>query len=154
MLACQLPITCAQPSRCPRERYHNFHIRISTLFQHAPSLIAIATASYRNLHTDVVSLNGSLWGSESQSNVLVPSSSSLADSCGLRLRLAVEEDVRLLLESALRLDGKFGGHDCGFVGCRSRNSWKLSCRCERKSLVVVVVDFPSLFPRLQSLWVM
>jgi hypothetical protein len=64
-------------------------------------------------HTDVASLNGGLWGSESQSNVLVPSSTTLANSGGLGLRLRVEEDVRLLLESALRLYGKFGGHVCG-----------------------------------------
>ena len=66
-------------------------------------------------HTDVVSFNGGLWCSEPQSNVLVPSSSTLADSAGLRLGLGVEEDVRLLLESALRLHGQFGGHDYGVV---------------------------------------
>jgi hypothetical protein len=32
--------------------------------------------------------------------------------------------VRLLLESALRLYGEFGGHDCGV--CRSRKSWSSS----------------------------
>lgn len=64
-------------------------------------------------HTDVVALNRVLWGLEAQADVLVPSSSTLADSARLGLRLGVEEDVRLLLESALRLDGKFGGHGCG-----------------------------------------
>ena len=32
--------------------------------------------------------------------------------------------MRLLLESALRLYGEFGGHDCGV--CRSRKSWSSS----------------------------
>jgi hypothetical protein len=67
----------------------------------------------QNTHTDIVALNGGLWCSESQSNVLVPSSSALANSGGLRLRLGVQEDVRLLLERPLRLHSKFGGHDCG-----------------------------------------
>lgn len=59
-----------------------------------------------------MTLNRSLRCSEAQSNVLVPSSSTLSDT-GLRLRLGVQEDVRLLLERALRLHGEFGGHDCG-----------------------------------------
>ena len=59
-----------------------------------------------------MTLNRSLWCSEAQSNVLVPSSSTLSDA-GLGLRLGVQEDVRLLLERALRLHGEFGGHDCG-----------------------------------------
>jgi hypothetical protein len=69
----------------------------------------------RDLHTDVVALNGGLWCSEAQSNVLVPSTSSLSDSGGLGLRLGVQEDVGLLLISPLGLDGQFGGHDCGVV---------------------------------------
>lgn len=64
------------------------------------------------LLVDVASLNGGLWGSESQSNVLVPSAATLSNPAGLGLRLRVKEDVRLLLESALRLYGKFGGHGC------------------------------------------
>jgi hypothetical protein len=75
--------------------------------------IALDSKLMQNTHTDIVALNGGLWCSESQSNVLVPSSSALANSGGLRLRLGVQEDVRLLLERALRLHGKFGGHDCG-----------------------------------------
>lgn len=71
-----------------------------------------------DLRTNVVAFNRRLWRSESQSNVFVPSSSSLSDSAGLGLCLRVQEDVRLLLEGALRLHGKFGGHDCG--GCRSQ----------------------------------
>ena len=59
-----------------------------------------------------MTLNRSLWCSEAQSNVLVPSSSTLSDA-GFRLRLGVQEDVRLLLERALRLHGEFGGHNCG-----------------------------------------
>ena len=89
-----------------------------------PLPLYIAASSRKSQHTDVVSLNGGLWCSESQSNVLVPSSSTLANSARLRLGLGVEEDVRLLLESTFRLYGEFGGHDCGFVGCRSRKSWR------------------------------
>jgi hypothetical protein len=76
----------------------------------------IIGASSRKIgHTDIISLNSGLWCSESQSNVLVPSSPTLPSSARLCLGLGVEEDVRLLLESALGLYGKFGGHDCGFV---------------------------------------
>ena len=66
-----------------------------------------------NPHTNVGTLNGGLWGSETKTDVLVPSSATLSNSAGLGLRLRVEEDVRLLLERALRLDGQFGGHFCG-----------------------------------------
>ena len=66
--------------------------------------------------TDVASLNRSLWCAETQSNVLVPSSASFSDGGGLRLGLGVQEDMGLLLVSALALDGQFGGHGCG--GCR------------------------------------
>lgn len=70
--------------------------------------------------TDIGTLNGGLWGSETQSNVLVPSSSTLSNSGRLSLRFGVLEDVRLLLESALRLDSKFGGHVCdGYVSQKS-----------------------------------
>ncbi len=61
-----------------------------------------------------MTLNRSLWCSESQTNVLVPSSSSLADGPGLRLGLRVQEDMGLLLEGTLRLHGKFSGHVCGW----------------------------------------
>lgn len=83
--------------------------------------VAVPILNAADPHTNVGSLNRGLWCSESQSDVLVPSSSSLAGSGSLGLDLGVEEDVRLLLESALRLDGKFGGHGCGCV-CRSRKS--------------------------------
>ena len=59
--------------------------------------------------TDVAALNGGLGGTETQTNILVPSSSALARSGALGLGLGVQEDVRLLLESTLRLDGQFGG---------------------------------------------
>jgi len=61
--------------------------------------------------TDVAALNGGLRGSETQTNVLVPSSATLARSGGLGLGLRVLEDVRLLLESTLRLDGQLGRPD-------------------------------------------
>lgn len=69
-------------------------------------------------HTDVAALNGVLGGSEAQTDVLVPSSATLARASRLRLDLGVLEDVRLLLESTLRLDGKLGRHGCDLSGCR------------------------------------
>lgn len=69
------------------------------------------------LLTNVVALDGGLRGPEPKTDVLVPSPAALAHALGLAaLTLGVEEDVRLLLESALGLDGQFGGHDCGI--CR------------------------------------
>lgn len=65
------------------------------------------------LLTDVGAFNGSLGCSEAQSNIFVPSSSTLADSSALcSLDLVVEEDVRLLLVGALGLHGQLGRHDC------------------------------------------
>ena len=77
--------------------------------------------------TDVAALNGGLGGTETQTNVLVPSAATLARSGRLGLDLAVLEDVRLLLESTLRLDGQFGGHFCG--GCRGSSNWSLMVEC-------------------------
>ena len=65
------------------------------------------------LLVDVLALNSGLGGAEAQANVLVPSPATLARPSGLDLGLAVEEDVRLLLESALALHGQFGGHLVG-----------------------------------------
>lgn len=87
----------------------------------------IATKSRRVARTDVGALNGGLGGSETQTDILVPSSTSLARSGSLGSDLGVLEDVRLLLESALRLDGQLGRpgskgqrRDCsGFVVDRS-----------------------------------
>lgn len=67
------------------------------------------------LLVDVVAVNGGLGGLETQTDVLVPSSATLAGAGGLADALGVLEDVRLLLVSALALDGKLGGHD---GGCR------------------------------------
>jgi hypothetical protein len=58
--------------------------------------------------TNVAALDGGTGGSETQTNILIPSSSALARSAGLGLGLGVLEDVRLLLESTLRLDGQLG----------------------------------------------
>ena len=41
----------------------------------------------RALLVNVASLNGGLWGSESQSNVFIPSSATLSNLAGLSLRL-------------------------------------------------------------------
>ena len=62
------------------------------------------------LLVDVVALNGGLGGLETQTDVLVPSAAVLASAGSLADLLGVLEDVRLLLVSALALDGKFGGH--------------------------------------------
>lgn len=61
--------------------------------------------------TDVAALNGGLGGTETQADVLVPSSATLARSGALGSGLRVLEDVRLLLESTLRLDGQLGRPD-------------------------------------------
>jgi hypothetical protein len=71
-----------------------------------------AVACKSTFLTDVCSLNGSFRCSEAQSNVFVPSSAALSDPVALRFRLVVEENVRLLLKGALRLDCQFGRHDC------------------------------------------
>lgn len=71
-------------------------------------------ASEGALLVDVVALNGGLGGLEAQTDILVPSAASLARASRLRLGLGVLEDVRLLLESTLRLDGQLGGHGCGW----------------------------------------
>jgi hypothetical protein len=71
-----------------------------------------AVACKSTFLTDVCSLNGSFRCSEAQSNVFVPSSATLSNPVALRFRLVVEENVRLLLKGALRLDCQFGRHDC------------------------------------------
>lgn len=91
-------------------------------------------------HTDVLALNGGLGGTETQTNILVPSSlykssvvvvlyssqlgvrrggthATLAGTLGLAL--GDKRNVRLLLESTLRLDGQLGSHVCG-GSCRSQ----------------------------------
>lgn len=63
------------------------------------------------LLVDVRTLNGGLGGTETQTDILVPSP-ALANLLALRLGLRVKEDVRLLLERTFRLDGQLGGHCC------------------------------------------
>lgn len=66
--------------------------------------------------TNVGALDGSLGSPEAETDVLVPSPATLSDTLGLAaLALGVQEDVRLLLESALALDSQFGRHDRGDV---------------------------------------
>jgi len=62
------------------------------------------------LLVDVGALNGGLGGTETQTDILVPSPGAgvLAGTTSL----VVQEDVRLLLESALRLDSELGSHGC------------------------------------------
>lgn len=66
------------------------------------------------MHTDVGTLNGGLGGTETETDILVPAAAG-GGLLGGSLGLGVKEDVRLLLESALRLDGQLGGHFCGVV---------------------------------------
>lgn len=66
------------------------------------------------VRTDVAALDGVLGGTEAQTDILVPAA-ALASLLALGLALGVEEDVRLLLESALRLDGQLGRHGCGML---------------------------------------
>ena len=56
-----------------------------------------------SLRTDVLALNGSLGGAETQTNVLVPSPTALARPGGLDLGLAVEEDYGVAVVSAAAL---------------------------------------------------
>lgn len=64
--------------------------------------------------TNVGAVNGGLGGPESKTDVLVPSPATLSGPLGLAaLLLGVQEDVGLLLESALALDSQFGRHDRG-----------------------------------------
>lgn len=80
-----------------------------------------------SLRTNVGAVDGRAWCLEAQTNVLEPSSTTLANSLALRrLRLGVEKNVRLLLESALGLDSQLGGHVCD---CRCRVMYWLAIRC-------------------------
>lgn len=82
--------------------------------------IAHGRARLEILHTDVGALNGGLGRPEAQADVLVPSPATLADA--VVPRLGDEVDVRLLLESALALDGKLGRHGC-CGGLSRRGGW-------------------------------
>lgn len=67
-------------------------------------------------HTDVVSIDCSLWCPESQPNVLVPPPTTLPNALALcALDFVVEKDVRLLLESPLGLDRQLGRHGRSLV---------------------------------------
>lgn len=65
-----------------------------------------------------------------------PSPAVLARAGSLDLGLGVQEDVRLLLERTLRLDGKLGGHldDFGEFAVEKR---KGSCRCLSMGVEIV-----------------
>lgn len=86
------------------------------------------------LLVDVGALNGSGGGTETQTDVLVPSAAALAGASRLRLGLLVKEDTLLLLESPLGLDGQLGSHldvvvrstGRGWVLLRVRKSLMLS----------------------------
>lgn len=63
-------------------------------------------ASKGALLVDIVTINGLLGGLETKADILIPTLSLLGD-----LGLGVLEDMGLLLESALRLDGELCRHD-------------------------------------------
>jgi hypothetical protein len=86
------------------------------------------SSNIRIPHTDVRTLNGGLGRPEAQTDILVPSPATLSDSLLLGAGLlSVLEDVRLLLESALALDGQFGSHVCGEQKTGKLASELLSC---------------------------
>lgn len=112
-------MACQHLSLATGRRYSQWHLRPSLLSFHCPfSRPAFPQLSCKSppsngnpsslARTDVAALNGGLGGAETQTNVLVPSSSALAGSGALGLGLGVQEDVRLLLESTLALDGQLG----------------------------------------------
>ena len=61
-------------------------------------------------HTNVVALDGGLWGPETEADILIPPPSTFSGPRSLNLNLGVLENVRLLLESPLGLDSQFGRH--------------------------------------------
>ena len=93
--------------------------------------------------TDVGSLNGGLWGLESKTNILVPSAAVLASAGRLDLDLGVKEDVWLLLEGALSLDGQFGGHFCGWWMSR----WSKVVKSDIRLVVVELLRYTDLGAR-------
>lgn len=88
------------------------------------------------LLVDVLSLNGGLGGTETQTNILVPPAATLARAPGLAL--GDKRDVRLLLESTLRLDGQLGSHFCGclIVGREGLSRGECGDVCQREKVVL------------------
>ena len=105
--------------------YHVSAFALALLF---PPELSLLCSSFCGRHTDVGTLNGGLWRSEAQTNIFEPSSTSLAALALRRLGLVVEEDMRLLLESALGLDSQLGGHACDCVTRTAWNGCNRSCR--------------------------
>jgi hypothetical protein len=101
------------PARIPPSRPAFVHVPRDFVCRCSFSFFVLQISKSQKLiaRTDVAALNGGLGGSETQTDVLVPSSATLARSGGLGLGLRVLEDVRLLLESTLRLDGQLGRPD-------------------------------------------
>ena len=92
------------------------------------------SARVGSLRTDVLALNGSLGGTEAQTNVLVPSPTALARPGGLDLGRAVEEDYGvvvvsfgLLANSLLQSDTAFARKN-SLCGCfwKARSLWTVS----------------------------
>ncbi len=88
-----------------------------------------------SLRTDVLALNGSLGGAETQTNVLVPSPTTLARPGGLDLGLAVEEDYGVAVVSAAALSPiarcgrtQLSPRENSLCGCfwKARSLWTVS----------------------------
>jgi hypothetical protein len=109
-----------------------------------PPNIAQSSQNFER-QTDVRALNGGLGGLESQTDILVPSPSSLSNSALRGTDLLGGEDVRLLLESALGLDGKLSGHGCEWIsslrsgvgGGRGRRDLSFGARRVRSGLSLI-----------------
>ena len=101
---------CARPKLSAGDRRHPRNVAL--VFLPAPSN---RTRPLPERLTDVGTLDGVLGGLETETNILKPSASTLSDSALGGADLLGGEDVGLLLESTLGLDGEFGGHGCYLV---------------------------------------
>lgn len=90
--------------------YASSHSKIPNQ-HHARRQVSRNKISTQAPHTDERTLNGGLGGTETKTDILVPSP-ALANLLALGLGLRVKEDVRLLLERTFRLDGQLGRHGC------------------------------------------
>lgn len=125
-------------SRCSSSAFQYFAIALSMLLSIFQPLESIRCSIVCFARTDVAALNSVDGGTETQTNVLVPSSSTLARSGALGLGLGVQEDVRLLLESTLRLDGQLGrpGINVSTKQSSSKGRAALSCKTD-------ILNYPS-----------
>jgi hypothetical protein len=103
---------------------------------HSGKLIAVRNVRV-SLHTNVLALNSRGGRLEAQTNVLVPSPTTLARPRRLDLNLGVKENALLALECRLRLHGEFthgGGVGFGRVLSEMVPIWLGFCRFWRSGL--------------------